>query len=54
MANDRVKCPFCGYRMPIELKQDAEAHGLMVRCKGRACGKVFEIVITPKNKSTSK
>lgn len=54
MANDRVICPYCGYRMPIEVKPDAQAHGLLIRCKGRTCGKVFEIVISPKINTSSK
>lgn len=54
MANDRVICPHCGYRMPIEVKPDAVAHGLLIRCKGRNCGKVFEIIIFPKIKTSSK
>ena len=55
MANDRVTCPYCGYRMPIEVKPGAQASGLFARCKGRMCGKIFEIVIPPiKNNSTSK
>lgn len=48
MANNRVACPFCGYRMPIEIKPGAAAHGLVTRCKGRNCGKIFEIVIPEK------
>lgn len=54
MANDRIICPYCGYRMPIEVKPDAQARGLLIRCKGRGCGKIFEIVIFPKIKNTSK
>lgn len=50
MGNDRVICPYCGYRMPIEVKPDAVAYGLLTRCKGRNCGKIFEIVIPDKNK----
>ena len=45
----RVKCPHCGYRMPIELSSDAVARGLFVKCKGRNCGKRFEIVLPPKD-----
>ena len=42
----KVICPFCGYRMPIRYEQDkAECKGLFVKCKGRNCGKVFEIII---------
>lgn len=45
MANDRIICPFCNYRMPIRFTAGAKAHGLFVKCKGRNCGKVFEIVL---------
>ena len=42
----KVVCPFCGYHMPIFYdRRKAVCEGLYVRCKGRNCGKVFEIVI---------
>ena len=41
----RVKCPYCGYEMPIRTEKDAECHGVYVRCKGRNCRKEFEIKI---------
>lgn len=44
---DRVTCPHCGYRMPIMIAPGAVAKGLFVKCKGRQCGKRFEIVIIP-------
>lgn len=50
MESNRVTCPFCGYRMPIEAAPGAVAHGLFVKCKGRSCGKQFEIVLPPKEK----
>ena len=49
MANNRVVCPHCGYRMPIASAPDAVARGLFVKCKGRNCGKTFEIIL-PRNK----
>lgn len=48
MENKRVICPVCGYRMPIEVAPNAMAKGLFVKCKGRNCGKRFEIVLPPK------
>jgi DNA-directed RNA polymerase subunit RPC12/RpoP len=42
---NRVICPYCGYRMPIEVASAAVAKGLFVKCKGRRCGKRFEIII---------
>jgi hypothetical protein len=44
---NRVICPCCGYRMPIETGPGAIARGLFVKCKGRNCGVRFEIVIPP-------
>lgn len=41
----KVKCPYCGYEMPIKRDQSAECKGLWVKCKGRNCKKEFEIVI---------
>lgn len=40
----KVKCPFCGYEMPIYLKENAKCYGVFVRCKGRGCKKIFEIL----------
>lgn len=40
-----VKCPYCGYIMPIKVSSDAECKGVWVRCKGRNCKKIFEIKI---------
>lgn len=39
----KVKCPHCGYEMPIRIDEDAECHGVYVKCKGRGCKKEFEI-----------
>lgn len=41
----RVKCPYCGYVMPIMVLPDAESRGVIAKCKGRNCGKGFEIKI---------
>ena len=48
MENKRIVCPHCGYRMPVEAKPGAVARGLFLKCKGRNCGKVFEIILPPK------
>lgn len=42
---EKIKCPYCGYIMPIERDRDAVCRGLHVRCKARNCGKEFEIKI---------
>ncbi len=41
----KVKCPFCGYEMPIFFGDKAMASDLHVRCKARHCRKFFEIKI---------
>lgn len=41
----RVKCPYCGYSMPIFYRESAESSGIIVKCKGRNCGKEFEVRI---------
>lgn len=42
---EKVKCPYCGYVMPVSIDADAESKGLYMRCKARHCKKLFEIVI---------
>lgn len=41
----QIICPHCGYKMPIFAAKDAICRGIWVRCKGRKCGKEFEIKI---------
>lgn len=41
----RVRCPVCGYEMPISYKGDAECDGVTVPCKGRGCHAVFNLKI---------
>lgn len=41
----KVKCPFCGYVMNIELKDAAQCNGVFIRCKGRHCKKMFELLV---------
>ena len=46
---EKIKCPFCGYEMPIIYnKSQTIAKGLFVVCKGRKCKKKFEIKINVK------
>ena len=43
----KVKCPHCGYEMPITYDpKTATCSGVFVRCKGRNCKKIFEIKLT--------
>ncbi len=47
---NKVRCPRCGYEMPIFQSRDALCRGLWVRCKGRGCGHEFEIKIPEESK----
>lgn len=40
-----IKCPYCGYRMPITFGKEAKCEGVFVKCKGKNCKKIFEIKI---------
>lgn len=42
----RVKCPFCGYLMPVLYDKSAFCKGVFLKCKGRHCKKEFEIKIS--------
>ena len=50
METQKVCCPHCGYKMPIEVGKDAVCSGLYVRCKGKNCRQVFEIKVNKKIK----
>lgn len=39
----KVRCPFCGYAMPLYIGPDTVCWGLVVRCKGQHCKRLFEI-----------
>ena len=41
-----MTCPYCGYAMPIRAEAGAACRGLWVKCKGRRCGREFEIRIS--------
>lgn len=43
--SNKIKCPHCGYEMPLTYEKDANCKGVFVRCKGRKCKKIFEIQI---------
>lgn len=42
---EKIKCPYCGYKMPIERDKNAACKGLYVQCKARNCKMIFEIRI---------
>lgn len=44
----KVKCPYCGYEMPIQYDAHAVATGIFVRCKGKHCKMRFEIKLPAK------
>lgn len=46
----KIKCPYCGYEMPLTYEAEAVCRGIFIKCKGRRCGKIFEIKIEPKTK----
>lgn len=41
----QVRCPECGYKMPIFFDEKAHSEGLRVACKGRNCKHIFEVKI---------
>lgn len=41
----QVRCPYCGYKMPVYYNGEATCKGVTVTCKGRNCKKEFEIRI---------
>ena len=43
MEYKKIKCPFCGYEMPIFYNEKTVCIGVFVRCKARHCKKTFEI-----------
>lgn len=46
MERWNVICPYCGYKMPIQYDDSAAVcKGVYAKCKGRNCGKIFEIEI---------
>lgn len=45
---EKVKCPYCGYEMPIYYDKTATCKGVFIKCKGRNCKKQFEIIIKSK------
>lgn len=44
----KIKCPYCGYEMPVTYYPGATCQGVFIRCKGRNCKKTFEIMLPAK------
>lgn len=43
--NNRVICPYCGYRLPISFSSNSNCKEILVNCKGRSCKKSFNLII---------
>lgn len=41
----KIKCPYCGYVMPLTRTKARCAEAFFIKCKGRRCGRIFEIKI---------
>ncbi|MCD8208331.1 MAG: hypothetical protein LUD72_10375 [Bacteroidales bacterium] len=41
----QVRCPACGYLMPVFYTDGASCKGVFIVCKGRGCKAVFELKI---------
>lgn len=46
--SEKVRCPYCGYEMPIFVRPGAICRGITVKCKGKHCRKEFEIKVNVK------
>ena len=42
---EKIRCPYCGHEQKVQRSADAKCKGVYVKCQGRQCRKVFEIVI---------
>lgn len=51
---DKIKCPYCGYEMPLQASKDAVCRGIFARCKGRGCKRIFEVKVNCNNDKTTK
>lgn len=47
-SEKKVRCPYCGYAMPVTYHPEAVCRGVYIRCKGRGYKKLFEIKIETK------
>lgn len=47
----KIKCPYCGYKMPFFYGEKAESRGVFAKCKGRNCKRLFEIKIGKEGKN---
>lgn len=41
----KIKCPYCGYTMPVRFNDTSFSKGVFIKCKGKNCKQVFEIKI---------
>lgn len=41
-----VKCPYCGYRMPLRIvDRKAACSGIQAKCKNKKCSREFLVII---------
>lgn len=45
ISDNRVICPYCGYRMPNSYSSTAACRGISFKCKGRNCGRSFILIV---------
>lgn len=44
IKKEQVRCPYCGYRMPVFFSPAlAKCRGVFFKCKNKACKKEFEL-----------
>lgn len=48
----KIKCPYCGHEQSVQREQGAVCRGVWMKCKGRHCGREFEIRL-PEGEKTS-
>lgn len=42
---EKIKCPYCGYKMPLFKGENSRCEGVFAKCKNPKCKKKFEIKI---------
>lgn len=48
MLNTQLKnviCPYCGYKLPTTFTSTSECKEILIKCKGRQCGRLFSLII---------
>ena len=42
----KIICPYCVHPTPLTYRPDAHCAGVLIRCKGRHCKRIFEIKLS--------